>query len=95
MLKHDFVNMIADKSGKSKKESEYMLEVILNCIADVLEKGETVKLVGFGNFEVVKRKEQIRHNPKNPSQKFFTPAYCAPIFKPSKPLKARVKSLEE
>ncbi|MCZ6780384.1 MAG: HU family DNA-binding protein, partial [Nitrospirae bacterium] len=52
MRKADIANEIYEKVGVSKKESADIVEFVLNLLKEVLRKGESVKIAGFGNFVV-------------------------------------------
>ncbi len=50
MTKPDIVEKVYEKVGLSKKESAEMVEEVLELIKVTLEKGEKIKVAGFGNF---------------------------------------------
>lgn len=55
MNKNDLVNSVARKAVISKKESEAAVNAVLDTITESLSNGESVKIVGFGIFEVKNR----------------------------------------
>ena len=49
MRKADIANAIYEQTGISKKEAAEIIETILDIMKGVLQKGEMVKIAGFGN----------------------------------------------
>ena len=86
MNKTELVSAMAEQAGISKKDAEKALKAFTDVVADELEKGEKVQLVGFGTFEVVERPEREGRNPQT-KKPMTIPASKAPKFKPGKPLK--------
>ncbi len=86
MTKTELVNVVAEKTGFSKKDSEKAIKAVFDGISDSLVKGEKVQLVGFGTFEVRDRKAKDGINPAT-KQKITVPAKKAPVFKAGKALK--------
>ena len=50
MKKAEFIGMVSEKSGLSKKDSIVALDAVLNSISDVLASGDTINFIGFGAF---------------------------------------------
>ena len=77
MNKAELVNMMAQKSNMSKKDSESALNALVESITETMKKGDKVSLVGFGTFETRKRAERNGINPqtkkaiKRPTILFF------------------------
>ncbi|MDZ4132120.1 MAG: HU family DNA-binding protein [Dethiobacteria bacterium] len=90
MNKSELVDLVAEKAGMSKKDSEKAVKAVLDSIADGLVKGDKVQLVGFGTFEVRSRKEREGRNPAT-GEKIKIKALKVPAFKPGKALKEKVK----
>jgi len=88
--KSELVDLVAEKAGMSKKDSEKAVKAVLDGITDGLVKGEKVQLVGFGTFEVRNRKEREGRNPAT-GEKIKIEALKVPAFKPGKALKDMVK----
>ena len=64
MTKADIVSTLYEKIGLSKKETAHIVEVVLETIKENLEKGEKIKLAGFGNFVVRRKVARKGCNPK-------------------------------
>lgn len=64
LTKKDIVNYLNQKIGLSKTESKLIVEGFFNEIKEALSSGEEVKISGFGNFELIDKKERPGRNPK-------------------------------
>ena len=68
MTKADIVEKVYLKIGFTKKEAARLVEMVFDSIKNTLERGEKVKVSGFGNFVVRKKKERIGRNPQTGEQ---------------------------
>lgn len=89
MNKTELVAAAAEKSGLSKKDSEAVINAMLDVLSEALAAGDKIQLVGFGAFEVKERAERIGRNPKT-KEAITIPASAVPVFKPGKALKDAV-----
>ena len=64
MTKAELVSKIAELAGVTKVQAERGLDALIQAITEAVEKGEAVRLVGFGTFEVVRRAERAGRNPR-------------------------------
>jgi integration host factor subunit alpha len=64
MTKGDIVERIYEKVGFSKKEANDVVESIFEIIKNRLEQGEKVKISGFGNFVVNRKRPRKGRNPQ-------------------------------
>jgi integration host factor subunit alpha len=80
---------VYQKVGLSRTESAAFVGQVLKEIADCLEKGETVKLPGFGSFKVRKKGQRLGRNPKTGIEVPIAPRRVM-VFKPSAILKQRI-----
>lgn len=64
MTKADIINHIYEKVGFSKKEAADMVEATFEIIKSCLERGEKVKISGFGNFVVNRKRPRKGRNPQ-------------------------------
>lgn len=90
MNKAELINAAAEKAGLSKKDTEAVLNSIIEVISDALAEGDKVQLVGFGAFEVKDRAERTGRNPKT-KEPIKIPASKVPVFKPGRALKDAVE----
>lgn len=86
MNKTELVAAVAKKSELSKKNAEAVLKAFTEVVAEELQNGGKVQLVGFGTFEVSERAERIGRNPKT-GEEMIIAASKAPKFKAGKALK--------
>jgi integration host factor subunit alpha len=77
------------KLGLSRAESLDMVESILDHMGNALEKGENVKISGFGTFLLRDKGERIGRNPKTGVEVPITPRRVL-TFRASQMLKDRV-----
>jgi integration host factor subunit alpha len=64
MTKGDIVERIYEKVGFSKKEASDVVESIFEIIKSRLDHGEKVKISGFGNFVVNRKRPRKGRNPQ-------------------------------
>ena len=64
MTKADVVESVCSKVGFSKKDSAEIVELVFDTIKQTLERGEKIKLSGFGNFVVRGKKSRVGRNPQ-------------------------------
>jgi nucleoid DNA-binding protein len=74
----------------SKKEAVAVVAATLAAIKKALKKGDAVTLVGFGTFNVKKRKARTGRNPQT-GRAIKIAAKKVPVFKAGKGLKDAVK----
>jgi integration host factor subunit alpha len=86
MRKADIANEVYERVGISKKEAAEIIETVLNTIKSVLQKGETVKIAGFGNFVVRSKRARKGRNPKTGQEIGITPRRVV-TFRPSQVFK--------
>ena len=64
MTKADIVERIHQNIGFTKKESAEIVEAVFCIIKNTLEKGEKIKIAGFGNFIVKQKDDRRGRNPQ-------------------------------
>ncbi len=89
MNKSDLIEEVA-KVTCTKKEATEAVEATLAAIQKSLKKGNSVTLVGFGTFDVKKRKARTGRNPQT-GKAIKIAAKKVPVFKAGKGLKDAVK----
>lgn len=87
MTKADIVERVYQKIGFSKKEASELVEMVFGQLKDTLQKGDKVKISGFGNFVVREKKSRIGRNPQTGDQITIS-ARRVLTFRPSQVLKA-------
>jgi nucleoid DNA-binding protein len=89
MNKADLIEEVA-KVTSSKKEAALAVDAVIAAIQKSLKKGNAVTLVGFGTFDVKKRKARTGRNPQT-GKAIKIAAKKVPVFKAGKGLKDAVK----
>ena len=85
MNKTELVAAIADKTGLTKKDTEATVNAFIAAVeSELTKKDGKVQLIGFGTFEVRKRKARTGRNPQKPGETMTIPASKAPAFKAGK-----------
>lgn len=87
MTKADIIEQIYEKVGFSKKESAEIVELVFDTMKETLERGEKIKISGFGNFVVRNKRPRIGRNPQTGEEIEIT-ARKVLTFRPSQVLKA-------
>lgn len=90
MNKAELVNEVSGKTGLTKKQTQNVIDAVVETIGDILSRGEKVTLVGFGTFQIVSRKAKVGRNPQT-GQTIQIPAKKVPKFRPGKRLREKVK----
>ncbi len=89
MTKADIVEHIFDKVGFSKKDVAEVVELVFETIKETAEKGDNVKISGFGNFMVRQKRARRGRNPQTGKDLTIT-ARRVLTFKASQILKEAV-----
>ena len=80
---------LAEELGFHKREAKDLVERFFEEIRVALERNESVKLSGFGNFELLDKRERPGRNPKTGEE---TPVSARRVvtFRPGQRLRRRV-----
>ncbi|MAB22520.1 MAG: integration host factor subunit alpha, partial [Idiomarina sp.] len=87
LTKAELAEVLFDKYGISKQDAKVLVEDFFEEIRVALEKGEQVKLSGFGNFELRTKNQRPGRNPKTGEEIPIT-ARRVVTFRPGQKLKA-------
>ena len=87
--KTQLIQMLADKSGLSKKDQAARLEEFVETLTGLLRKGEKINITGLGIFKVADRKAREGRNPRT-GETIQIPASKKLRFTASKVLKEAV-----
>jgi integration host factor subunit alpha len=82
---------VFDELGLNKREAKEMVEMFFEEVRRSLERGEQVKLSGFGNFDLREKKQRPGRNPKT-GKEIPISARRVVTFRPGQKLKARVEA---
>lgn len=91
MNKNDLVAEVAKNTGLSKTDAAKAVDAFLGAVAGALKKGDEVRLVGFGTFNVAERAATEGRNPRT-GETIKIPASKQPKFKAGKGLKDAVNA---
>jgi len=89
MNKAQLVEEVAAEVGLTKKDTNNVVDAITQAITNSLAGGEKVALVGFGTFQVQRRKTRQGVNPQT-GAKITIPAKDVPKFRPGRNLREAV-----
>jgi integration host factor subunit alpha len=64
LTKAELAEMLFEQVGLNKREAKDMVETFFDEIRNALERGEIVKLSGFGNFQLRDKPQRPGRNPK-------------------------------
>ena len=91
LTKADMAEHLFNEMGLNKREAKDMVEMFFEKIRSALERGEQVKLSGFGNFDLREKKQRPGRNPKTGEEIPIT-ARRVVTFRPGQKLKSRVEA---
>ncbi len=91
MNKTELVSLVAQQAQISKEAAAEAVDATFDGIAGALKSGDTVRIVGFGNFQVAQRKASTGRNPRT-GESIQIPASRVPKFKAGKALKETVNN---
>ncbi|HAA85895.1 MAG TPA: integration host factor [Kosmotogaceae bacterium] len=89
MNKKELIEAVSTKTGLTKKDTGIVLDSFIETIGEALNKGDVVRLVGFGTFMVANRKQRRGVNPRT-KQSIMIPGGRVPKFVAGKDLKDKV-----
>src|SRR5215467_3009679 len=92
MTKADIVERIYEKVGFSKKEATDVVEAVFEIIKAHLERGEKIKISGFGNFVLNSKRPRKGRNPQT-GEEIVISGRRVLSFKPSPVLKKAINPL--
>lgn len=90
LTKADLADLLFEQVGLNKREAKDMVEAFFEEVRTALEAGDSVKLSGFGNFELRKKSERPGRNPKT-GEEIPISARRVVTFHASQKLKTKVE----
>jgi integration host factor subunit alpha len=91
LTKAGMVERLYEDLGLNKREAKELVEIFFEEIRSALEKGQQVKLSGFGNFDLRDKNQRPGRNPKT-GEEIPIDARRVVTFKAGQKLKARVEA---
>ena len=89
MKKSEFVALVAEQVGLSKKDTEKTIDAVFAAVGDIIASGDKLQISGFGTFETKERAARTGHYPRT-GEEISIDAATVPVFKPGKALKDKV-----
>jgi DNA-binding protein HU-beta len=90
MNKQELIGQVSDRAGLNRSDAARAIETMLEVITSTLKRGDEVRLVGFGNFSVTRRKASTGRNPRT-GEPIDIKSTSQPKFRPGKVLKDAVQ----
>jgi DNA-binding protein HU-beta len=87
--KTELIDALAQKCDVSKAEAGRAVDGLTDIIAETLAKGESIAVLGFGNFTITERAARVGRNPKT-GEPLQISASKAPKFTAGSKLKAAI-----
>ena len=91
LTKANMAERLYDEVGLNKREAKEFVEAFFEQIRSALERGQQVKLSGFGNFDLRDKNERPGRNPKT-GEEIPISARRVVTFRPGQKLKSRVEA---
>ena len=89
LTRADLTESVHDEVGLTRQDCASLVERTLGLVTEALEKGATVKLSGFGVFQVRAKRERMGRNPKTGEAAAIDPRRVIG-FRASQVMKARI-----
>ncbi len=90
LTRADLTEALHEAVGLTRQDCTGLVERTLGLVAEAMERGETVKLSGFGVFQVRAKRQRIGRNPKTGEPATIEPRRVIG-FRASQVLKARIE----
>ena len=94
LTKAELAELLFEQVGLNKREAKDMVETFFDEIRNALERGESVKLSGFGNFQLRDKPQRPGRNPKTGEEIPIT-ARRVVTFHASQKLKGMVDTVNQ
>ena len=93
LTKADMAEKLFEELGMNRRDAKNLVELFFEEIRAALERGEQVKLSGFGNFDLRNKNQRPGRNPKT-GQEIPITARRVVTFRAGQKLKSRVDIFE-
>lgn len=91
VTKAELAERLFTEVGLNKREAKEFVDAFFDVIRDALERGDQVKLSGFGNFDLREKNQRPGRNPKT-GKEIPISARRVVTFRAGQKLKARVEN---
>jgi integration host factor subunit beta len=89
MTKSQLIELLIEKAQLTKKQSESVINIIIDSLSNSLANGQRIEIRGFGAFSVRNYKSYNGRNPKT-GENVVVNGKRLPFFKVGKDMKLRV-----
>lgn len=93
LTKAELAELLFEQVGLNKREAKDMVETFFKEIRDALDRGDSVKLSGFGNFQLRDKPQRPGRNPRT-GEEIPIAARRVVTFHASQKLKAMVEKID-
>lgn len=90
MNNKEFINELAERTGYSPKDTQKLVDNIINAMGDAFQEDNAVLVPNFGTFESKKKLERVIVNPAS-GQRMLVPPKLVLGFKPNQTWKDKLK----
>ena len=94
LTKAEMAERLFEEVGLNKREAKEFVDAFFDTLRDGLERGKSIKLSGFGNFDLRQKNQRPGRNPKT-GQEIPITARRVVTFHASQKLKATVTRSQE
>ena len=85
-----FIAELAERTGYTPKDTQKLVNNIINAMGDAFQEDNAVQVANFGTFEAKKKMERVIVNPST-GQRMLVPPKLVLNFKPNQMWKDKVK----
>ncbi len=90
MNNKEFINELAERTGYSPKDTQKLVDNIINAMGDAFQEENAVLVPNFGSLEPKKKLERVIVNPAS-GQRMLVPPKLVLGFKPNQTWKDKLK----
>ena len=91
LTKAEMAERLFEEVGLNKREAKEFVDAFFDALRESLEKGQGIKLSGFGNFDLREKNQRPGRNPKT-GEEIPISARTVVTFRPGQKLKERVEA---
>ena len=91
LTKAEMAERLFEEVGLNKREAKEFVDLYFDALRESLEQGRSIKLSGFGNFDLREKNQRPGRNPKTGEEIPIT-ARTVVTFRPGQKLKERVEN---
>ena len=93
MNNKEFIAELAERTGYSMKDTQKLVNNVINAMGDAFQEDNSVLVPNFGTFEAKKKMERVIINPST-GQRMLVPPKLVLNFKPNQTWKDKLKGVQ-